>query len=303
MTPDLEQAYAHCEKIARAHYENFSIGSHLLPRAERRHLAALYAYCRGADDIADEPDFAGDRLAALDAWEVCLDEALNGQATDPVFVATAHTLATRGLAAEPLRALLRAFRSDVDFEPFTDFTALRAYCANSADPVGRLVLGLFDVRDDRLLTLSDDVCTGLQLANFWQDLSVDLEQGRCYLPADEIAAHPGAGSAIEARKSNPGFKALLQAQIDRTRRLLSSGEALARQIPWRAALEVRFFAHGGLRILERTESLAERILVERPKLGRGDFAVVFARALRATVMGPGIRARRPHASKERKEFA
>ena len=303
MTQELEQAYAHCEAIAHAHYENFSIGSRLLPRDQRRHLAALYAYCRGADDIADEPDFQGDRRAALDAWEASLDEALDGRATDPVFAATAHTLATRGLPDAPLRALLQAFRSDVDFQPFPDFPALRAYCANSADPVGRLVLGLFDVHEEHLLALSDDVCTGLQLANFWQDLSVDLAQGRCYLPADEIAAHPGAEAALERRRSNPAFVALLRAQTKRARALLASGETLARQLPWRAALEIRLFAHGGLRIVERTESLAERILVERPKLRRADFALVFTRALRATTIGTALRAPCSDASKERKEFA
>lgn len=291
MSTDLDRAYAHCEAIARSHYENFTIGSRLLPRSERRHLAALYAFARGADDIADEPDFTGDRRAALDAWEGELDAALAGRTAGPVFRAVAHTVESRSLGAEPLRALLRAFRFDAAFEPFEDFSALAAYCADSANPVGRLVLGLFGVHDPVAVALSDDVCTGLQLANFCQDLSVDLPNGRSYLPAEEVRAHPGASRAMAGGEANPDFEALLSLQIERARRLLSSGEPLARRLPLRAALEVRMFAGGGLAILERVEALGGAILRRRPTLDRRDFGRLLARCAVRTLwsrVAPGL---------------
>jgi squalene synthase HpnC len=282
MTRELERAYAACEAIARSHDENFPIGSRLLPRTERRHLAALYAYARGADDLADEP-FRGDREAALAAWEHRLDDALAGREAPPVFRAVAHTIAERGLGAEPLRALLRAFRRDAAFEPFADFASLHAYCGDSANPVGRVVLGLFGVRDPAAFALSDDVCTGLQLANFCQDLSVDLARGRSYLPLDEVAAHEGAGLAIGQRATNPGFEALLERQIGRARAFLAAGEPLALRLPFRAAVEVRAFAGGGLRILDRVEALGGHILTERPTLARRELGTLVATSLGRTL--------------------
>lgn len=285
MNEDLVAAYAHCERIATEHYENFTVGSRLMPRSERRHLAALYAFARGADDIADEPDFEGDRLEALDAWEAQLDAALSGAASGPVFRAVAQTVRERELSDEPLRALLRAFRYDACFEPFADFEGLRRYCRDSANPVGRLVLGLFGVRDPKSESLSDDVCTGLQLANFWQDLSIDLAAGRSYLPTTELDAHAGARDAIARRRSTPGFEDLLGLQIERARYLLSAGEELAARVPRRAALEIRMFAGGGLRIVDRIESLGGQVLTERPKLTRSDFAALLASSLRRTFLG------------------
>lgn len=288
MTEALDHAYAHCERIAQAHYENFTVGSRLLPRSERRHLAALYAYARGADDIADEPDFPGDRVAALCAWEAELDAALAGRSSAPVFQAVAHTVATRNLSDEPLRALLRAFRYDAEFRPFADFAALREYCRDSANPVGQLVLGLFGVHDARAVALSDDVCTGLQLANFWQDLSVDLPAGREYLPRCEIDAYEGAREALTTRRATPGFLALLGLQLDRARSFLQAGEELAGLLPRRAALEIRMFAGGGLRIVQRTQALGGEILQRRPKLRRTDFLALFVTTFVRTFLGSGV---------------
>jgi squalene synthase HpnC len=239
--------------------------------------------------------FVGDRRAALDAWERELDEALVARPSGPVFRAVAHTVRERRLSDEPLRALLRAFRYDVDFQPFRDFDALRGYCRDSANPVGQLVLGLFGVCDARSVALSDDVCTGLQLANFWQDLSVDLAHGRSYLPTAEIEAFPGAGVAIADRSTNQGFEALLSLQLERARYFLSAGEELAARLPLRAAIEVRMFAGGGLRIVDRVEELSGRILTERPKLRRADFTRVLAGSVVRSVF-PGSKALDPRTS-------
>lgn len=250
-----------------------------MPRAERRHLAALYAFARGADDIADEPDGPSDRVAALDRWEDELDRALAGESVEPVFVATAHTLDERGLDAGHLRALLRAFRYDAAFRPYEDFAALRAYCANSANPVGRLVLALLGVRDPVADELSDEVCTGLQLVNFWQDLSVDLPRGRMNLPLADLDTHPGARSALEQREANPAFRSLMALEIERARRSLLCGAELAARLPRRAAFEIRCFTGGGLAILDRVEAGVADLLRVRPKVSTAAQVGIFLRAL------------------------
>ncbi|MEO2169510.1 MAG: squalene/phytoene synthase family protein, partial [bacterium] len=259
---ELRAAYAECERITSSHYENFGIGSWLLPAAERRHLAALYAFARGA-----------------------------GESAEPVFVATAHTIAERGLEVGELRALLRAFRYDADFRPYRDFAALRDYCRNSASPVGRLVLGLFGVRNPEADALSDEVCTGLQLANFWQDLSIDLSRGRSTLPLADLDAHPGARVAIERREANPAFRSLMQLQIERTRRSLRCGVELAALLPRRAAFEIHCFTGGGLAILEKVGAGIDDLLRVRPTLGALSRIRIFASAL-----GPKAEARGPSAA-------
>lgn len=287
---ELRAAYAECEKIASLHYENFRIGSRLLPAAERRHLAALYAFARGADDIADEPDTATDRIGALDRWEDDLDRALAGESVAPVFVATAHTIEECGLEVAELRKLMRAFRYDADFQTYRDFAALRAYCRDSACPVGRLVLGLFGVRNVEADALSDEVCTGLQLVNFWQDLSVDLLRGRSTLPVADLDAHPGARVAIERGEVNPAFRSLMELEIERARRSLQCGTELAALLPRRAAFEIRCFAGGGLAILAKVEAGIDDLLRVRPRLGALARVQIFASALRPKAPARGTEA-------------
>src|SRR5439155_11902408 len=185
----LRDAYVRCAAIARGHYENFTIGSWLLPRRLRRDLAAVYAFARGGDDIADEGPDAG-RLARLAAWDAKLLACAREPAAsdDPVFLALGHTIATHALPVETLRDLLRAFRRDAAGETarFATFADVLDYCRCSANPVGRIVLALFDYRDAEREACSDDICTALQLTNFWQDVAGDLERGRVYLPAEDL---------------------------------------------------------------------------------------------------------------------
>ena len=276
---ELGKAYARCETIAAAHYENFRIGSWLMPRGNRRHLAALYAFARGADDLADEPDAPVDRLGALNRWEDELDRAIAGESDEPVFVATAHTLQVKDLDISHLRDLLRAFRYDAAFVPYADYQALRAYCGNSANPVGRLVLRLFDVRDLTADALSDEVCTGLQLANFWQDLSVDLPRGRSTLPLADLDAYPGARLALQSGEANPAFRELMELEIGRTRRSLLCGYELASILPRRAAFEIRCFTGAGLAILDSIAAGVEDLLKHRPIVRSWDQIRIFTGAL------------------------
>ena len=278
----LAAAYAHCLRVARGHYENFTIGSWLLPRPLRRDLAAVYAFARGADDIADEGPDAG-RLARLAAWDAKLVACAQDPASvdDPVFLALGDTIARHALPVETLRDLLRAFRRDAAGESarFATFADVLDYCRCSANPVGRIVLALFDYRDAERQARSDDVCTALQLTNFWQDVAGDLERGRVYLPQDDLDRFPGSRDALEGREATDAFRALLRFEIARTRELFQRGLTLATMVRRRLAIEVRAFAGGGLAILDRIEAVECDVFRRRPTLSRRDLGRVVLRGL------------------------
>ena len=267
---DLDLAYAYCVRLARRHPENFFIGSLLLPREKRRHLAAVYAYARLADDIADGDLPPAAKLEALALWERRLDETLEGIATHPVFLALADTIRICDLPIEPFRNLLVAFRYDAEFRPFSTFDDVLAYCRNSANPVGRLVLALFDVRDEERARLSDSICTALQLTNFWQDLGGDLARGRLYVPLEDLERFGISTRALESGEPPDRFRDCVRFQVERTRRLFADGLPLADLCSSRLAREVRMFASGGLRILDRLEQGGFAPLERRPKLTPSD---------------------------------
>ena len=276
--PDrLAGAYAHCLRVARGHYENFTVGSWLLPRRLRKDLAAVYAFARGADDIADEGPDAG-RLERLGAWEEQLlaCAANPGAAHDPIFLALGDTIARHALEVAALRDLLHAFRRDAsgDTRRFATFDDVLEYCRCSANPVGRTVLALFGHRDAERRARSDDVCTALQLTNFWQDVAGDLQRGRCYIPGEDLDRFPGSREALAARRATDGFRALLAFEVDRTRALFRRGLVLATLVNGRLAREVRVFAGGGLAILDRLEAVEYDVFTRRPTLSRAALARV-----------------------------
>ena len=206
----LEQAYEYCARVARSHYENFTVASWLMPRQMRRHMYAIYAYARIADDFADEEH----DLAKLDRWEHELDLAYAGAPRHPVFVAIADTVRRFDIPRQPFADLLQAFRSDVDFKDFETMDELLGYARYSANPVGRLVLYLFGFGDAGRQQLSDRICSGLQLANFWQDIAVDLAKGRVYLPRQDIARF---GYSIGRAARRGGQRAVHRADASRGR--------------------------------------------------------------------------------------
>ena len=282
----LAAAYAHCARVARGHYENFTIGSWLLPRRLRHDLAAVYAFARGADDLADEGAQAGvDRLERLAAWEERLLACARdpARADDPVFLALGHTIARHDLPLEPLRDLLSAFRRDAagDTAAFATFADVLAYCRCSADPVGRIVLALFGHRDPERQARSDDVCTALQLPNFWQDVDGDHRRGRCYIPDEDLDRFAGSRDALAARRATDGFRALLAFEVERTRALFRRGLALSEMVTGRLAREVRVFAGGGLAILDRLEAVDYDVFARRPTLSRAAMARVVLRGVLA----------------------
>jgi len=269
----VDRAYAECVRIAR-HYENFPIGSFLLPRRLRRDLAAVYAFARGGDDLADEGDPAG-RLAALAAYEERLIACVADPAAvvgDPVFLALGHTIAKHDLGIEPFRDLITAFRRDAAGETRTmpTFADLVEYCRCSANPVGRIVLGLFGYRDPERQARSDEICTALQLTNCWQDVAGDLERDRVYLPQEDLDRFAGSRDALSSGRLTPGFAALMAFEVERARSWFARGLGLAALVHGRLRREVRLFAHGGLAVLARIEAAGYDVFTQRPTLRRAD---------------------------------
>ena len=272
----LTQAYEFCARLARSHYENFTVASWLMPRAMRPHMHAIYAYARIADDFADE-----DRdPAKLDEWERELDLAYAGAPRHPVFVALADTARRFDIPREPFADLLRAFRSDLDFRGFETIDDLLGYARYSANPVGRLVLYLFGYRDAERQRLSDQVCSGLQLANFWQDIAVDLEKGRVYLPRQDLERFGVSLEDLRVHNANSNFVALMRHEVASARELLMAGAALAAMVDKRLSRDILMFAGGGLAILRAIEQADYDVFRRRPSLGKLDYLRLGWQALR-----------------------
>ncbi len=281
-TPDpaaTAAAFVECERIARTHYENFTLGSRLLPRHLRRHIAAIYAFARTADDLADEEPDPVRALAGLDAWERELDACYTGNPCHPIFVALAETVRAFAIPIEPFKRLLTAFRMDVRFTGFATFDDLRHYCAHSANPVGHLVLHLFGYADADRQARSDDICTALQLTNFWQDLAIDLRKGRVYLPREDMARFGYAPEDLGRNAVTPAFRELMTFQCARTRALFERGLSLASMLDRGRGREIRLFAGGGLAILERLEAVGYDVFTARPTLSRWAKMGLVARSL------------------------
>jgi squalene synthase HpnC len=282
-------AFAYCERMARAHYENFPVGSLLAPKNRRKHVYSLYAFARTADDFADEGHETGhltaaQRLTALDDWEQRLEDCYSGRADHPVFVALTRTVKELRLPIKLFRDLLSAFKQDVAKRRYADFDEVLDYCARSANPVGRLILLLFDYRDERLHQLSDCICTGLQLANFWQDVAVDIGKDRIYLPQDEMARFGVTVEDLRARRFDRPFASLLEFQVERTKELFGRGRALPSLVGGRLAIELRLTWLGGMRILERIEELGYDTLNARPTITTADKIGLLVKSLVSSLM-------------------
>ena len=271
-------AYAACLRIAQAHYENFPVASLLLPRAQRRHVAAIYAFARQADDFADEPAYAGRRLELLADWRARLERARRGEANEDIFIAVAESLRTQQLPVGLLHDLLSAFEQDVRVSSYETFTDVLAYCRLSANPIGRLVLHLFGRAQEPLLAASDAICTALQLANFWQDVAIDLDKGRCYLPREDQRRFGCDEAAIRSRSVSPAYASLMRFQVQRTRDLFAQGAELPRMVGGRLGFELRLVMLGGLGILDRIERVGFDVFTRRPSLSRADWGRLVLRA-------------------------
>lgn len=271
--------------MAVDHYENFPVASILLPRRLRPAVEAIYAFARSADDLADEGDASPEeRLAALRAYDSALDGIAAGTPpSHPMFARLAGVVAAYRLDLQPLRDLLSAFRQDVVTTRYPDYPTLLDYCRRSANPVGRLMLALYGVADATSLRQSDAVCSALQLINFWQDVAIDIakgEDGRIYLPQEDLARFGVTGDDIRAGTDSPAWRALMRFEVERARALMLEGAPLAARLPGRVGWELRMVVQGGLRILEAIERVDYDVFRRRPKLGRTDWLAVGWRAIR-----------------------
>lgn len=273
----------YCRPMPANHYENFPVASLLLPARLRRPVSAIYAFARSADDIADEGDAQPEqRLAGLDAYKAELGLIASGSAsTHPIFQPLAREIREFKLPLQPFYDLLDAFSQDVVKTRYADFPELLDYCRRSANPVGRLMLALYGVGDETSLRQSDAICSSLQLINFWQDVAVDWEKARVYLPQKDLAAYRIGETQIAVGRWDAQWAALMDFQIDRARRLMLEGAPLVHTLPGRIGLELRLVVQGGLRILERLQRSRSDVFRRRPVLSKWDW---FVMGLRTMVM-------------------
>ncbi len=276
----VEDAYASCARDARHHYENFPVASLLLPRRARRHVAAVYAFARAADDFADEGEWtAEERKRLLDGWMQRLCQAASSAEpglppgpgepsnTVAIFLAVGATIRGCSLPVDLFEDLLSAFRQDVDVARYDTWAELLDYCRRSANPIGRLVLRISGRGDAQLDAWSDDICTALQLTNFWQDLKADYERGRVYLPREEQRLHGVREEDLAAGRITPAWQGALSAAVLRTRGLFEAGRPLCDAMRGRLRYELRATWLGGTRILDRLSRDHFDVVNRRPALG------------------------------------
>jgi len=264
-----------------AHYENFPVASILLPATLRRPIAAIYRFARAADDIADEGDAGdGERLEGLSAYRAQLARIERHEPpTDPAFDELAEVIGQWQLPLQLFTDLLDAFAQDVVKKRYADYAELLDYCRRSANPVGRLLLHLVGGTSAQNLERSDCICTALQLINFWQDIGVDWQKGRVYLPQNELARFAVDEQQIADARWDSAWAALLAFQVDRSRRLMHQGAPLVWQLPGRMGWEIRFTVHGGLRILDKIDRARGDVFRARPLLGPADWLHIAGRTL------------------------
>ena len=304
-------ARAYCATVTRSHYENFTVASWLLPKALVPHFEAVYAYCRWADDLADETGGGEVALDLLGWWRrgllecypdrgdsnvatrfpTCRNsitdtlENVSPHNTHPVFTALRETIRTFAIPAEPFLDLLVAFEQDQRVPKYDTFDQLLGYCENSANPVGHLVLYLFETFDETKAALSDQICTGLQLANFWQDVARDFEMGRIYLPREDRDRFGITEEQIRDKNFNAAFRELMVFEVQRTHEFFERGRALLTLLPRKARVDVELFALGGEAILRAIAKQNYDVLTSRPRIGKIRKARLLGRALLGQLWG------------------
>jgi squalene synthase HpnC len=261
-----ERSQEYTRWLAKNHYENFTVASCLLPRRLRQHFYNVYAYCRWADDLADEISNPQLALELLEWWGQELRQCYAGSPRHPVFIALNHTIRSFDIPMQPFDDLLTAFRQDQRITRYATWGAVLDYCRYSANPVGRLVLYLGGYRDQERQTLSDFTCTALQLANFWQDVSRDLDKDRIYIPLDALGSHRLVEADLFDRRFDDRYAALMSELVARTRRLFEQGLPLIERIEPQLRVDIELFSRGGISVLDAIETIGYNTLQIRPAL-------------------------------------
>jgi squalene synthase HpnC len=277
-TPTLEQSYEYCRRLARTHYENFSVATWFLPKKLRQDFLNVYAYCRISDDLADEVGDPAAALTLLGEWQTELDACYAGTPRHPVFVALAETVRKFEIPKHEFSDLLIAFRQDQTVTRFETFDQLLAYCRYSANPVGHLVLYLCGCRDAERQQLSDYTCTALQLANFWQDVSVDFAKGRIYLPAEDLRRYSVTEQDLAQNRNTPAFCEMMKFEVERARQWFDRGLPLIDKVDKQLAVDIELFSRGGQEILNAIERQNFAVLGRRPVISKPRKLALVARA-------------------------
>jgi squalene synthase HpnC len=283
----LAAAQAFCRRVAACHYENFTVATRLVPPRLRQHLANVYAYARWSDDLADEATSAEQAASDLAAWRRELEDCFAGRPGHPVFVALADTVSRARLRIEPFAHLLDAFQQDQVVTSYATRDELLGYCRRSADPVGRIVLALEGCHDAELVAMSDSICTGLQLVNFWQDVKRDRLAGRVYLPQEDMRRHDVADTMLDAAAAGPELRGLLRDEVAWARECFDAGAALAEAAPAVLRPAIGLFLAGGRAVADAIERQGFDTLSRRPRLGRWRKMRLGWAAWRATLTAGG----------------
>jgi squalene synthase HpnC len=276
--PSLQDAQAYCERLARTHYENFSVATWFLPKRLRQHFFNVYSYCRISDDLGDETGDRDASLQLLDEWETELNACYEGSPRHPVFVALAGTVRQFQIPKQTFADLLTAFRQDQKVTRYETFDDLLRYCRNSANPVGHLVLYLCGYNDAERQKLSDFTCTALQLANFWQDVTVDYEKGRIYLPLEDLERFQVSENDIAAGRNTPQFREMMRFEVQRAREWFERGLPLVGKVSRELAIDLELFSRGGQEILNAIERQNFAVLGRRPEISKSRKLALVARA-------------------------
>jgi squalene synthase HpnC len=276
--PSQAEAEQYCRRLARTHYENFSVATWFLPEHLRQHFFNVYAYCRISDDLADELGDPQASLQLIDQWEGELNACYAGQPRHPVFVALAHTVRELGIPKQPFSSLLKAFRQDQTVLRYQTFDHLLGYCRNSANPVGHLVLYVCGYGDRERQALSDFTCTALQLANFWQDVSSDYAKGRIYLPLEDLRRYRVSEEEIRWQRNTPAFCEMVRFEVERARDWFDRGLPLVGRVDRNLAIDIELFSRGGQEILKAIERQKFAVLGRRPVISKPRKFALVARA-------------------------
>ena len=261
-----EEAFEYCRRLTKTHYENFTVGSLLLPRAKRQHVSNLYAYARTVDDLGDEAK--GDRKEILKEWQEDLGRCYEGTPKHPVMVALQETIRRFDIPVEPFLKLIKANEMDQEIKRYRTFEELLYYCDHSANPCGRLFLYIFNYRDQERHRLADYTCTALQLTNFWQDVTRDWDMRRVYLPMEDMESFSYTEEQLAKGIFNDGFRSLMAFEVNRTRRMFRQGAELVNRVKGASKLDIALFSRGGLAVLDAIEKLDYNVLKRRPHLSR-----------------------------------
>jgi squalene synthase HpnC len=283
--PSEYEAQEYCRRLARSHYENFSVASWFLPARLRQHFFNVYAYCRISDDLGDEVGDNAASLQLLDQWETELNACYDGHPRHPVFVALAETVRKFEIPKHEFADLLTAFRQDQRVSRYETFNDLLGYCRYSANPVGHLVLYLCGYRDSERQQLSDYTCAALQLANFWQDVSADFTKGRIYLPLEDLRRFGVSEDAIRHEENTSAFCAMLRFEVERAREWFSQGMPLIAKVDRSLATDIELFSRGGQEILSAIERQNYAVLGKRPTISKTRKLALVGRAALGKLVG------------------